>query len=147
MNSRIAFAIAALLLPYVAFAQKQEYAIPLQKDVPVYQNQIRRIFEKPAFTAGNESRLLVIENGSSAVRVEDREGRVGWVEKRLVRMVGESRTLKFEAKTVEPYPELRDPIVVVGDPFSQESPVELNRSFADAMRENVDRETIERQVN
>jgi hypothetical protein len=147
MSCRTVFTIATLLLPCVTFAQKQEYAIPLQKDVPAYLHQMRKAFEKPAFAVNAESRLIVTEKGMSAVQVQDPQGRVGWVELRLVKVVNESRMLRFEAATVERYADMKDLIWVPGDPKVLNSPMVLDRSFADAMKENVDRESIERQAN
>jgi hypothetical protein len=141
------FLAVGMLLPFAVWAQKQMYAIPTQKEVPVYQNEIRKLFESPLFTVSSESRLVVKETGKNAIKVQDLDGRTGWVEKARVKIISQNKTIKYEPAAVEGY--INDPgvIWVPGKPDPLTNPVILERSFADALRENVDQETIMRQVN
>jgi hypothetical protein len=141
------FLAVGMLLPFAAWAQKQMYAIPLQKDLPVYQNEIRKLFESPLFTVCSESRLVVKETGKNAIKVQDLDGRTGWVEKTRVKIISQNKTIKYDPAAVEGYPDVPDVVWVPGKPDPLTTPVILERSFADALRENVDQETIDRQVN
>jgi hypothetical protein len=142
-----AFCLAvAMLMPSVFAVQKQTYAIPVQKELAVYQNQIRKLYEKPLFTVTGENRLIVRESGENAVKVEDAEGRTGWVEKKLVTLVREYRKFVYDAASVERYLDAPELIWVEGKDQSVENFLTLSRSFTDELRENVDQETVIRQT-
>lgn len=139
--------VAAVCMPCAVWAQQLMYAIPLQKELDVYQNEVRKLYEKPLFVVAGDSRLVVKETGKNSLRVQDAEGRAGWVEKSLVKIVGENKMYSYDPINIEN--QLNGPImlwIIEGDDYVGK-PIALDRSFADELRENVDRETIARQTN
>ncbi|HUI91208.1 MAG TPA: hypothetical protein VLX68_03070 [Chitinivibrionales bacterium] len=136
-----------MLLPCAAWAQKQMYAIPVQKDVPVYQNRIRKVYEKPLFVMEEQGRYVVVEKAKDALKVQDGDRKAGWVEKGKVKTVLENKEFSFDAVQVQPWIDNPQLVVIIDGNDPSAKPIVLERSFADALRENVDQETINRQVN
>jgi len=147
MNRRFMLWVCMALLTNTAFAQNPEVAIPVQKNVPVYAHQVRKLFEQPIFTVGQELRLVVIDKGASSVQVENKNGRIGWITKNLVKVLAKSQVLRFQSTTVDRYADIPDDMWVSGDPKTDQIDPMLERSFAAEIKDNVDRESIERQAN
>jgi hypothetical protein len=139
--------VVAVFLPFAVWAQQMMYAIPLQNDVMAYQNEIRKLYEKPVFIVGSDSRLVIKETGKTAVRVQGLDGRTGWVEKALVKIIRDNKKYSYDSIEIEA--RLDDPFMplIFGGNEYWGKPIALDRSFAEALRENVDRETIQRQAN
>jgi hypothetical protein len=138
--------LAAACLPCAVAAQQSHYAIPLQKDVAAYRNEVRKLYETPVFHADKESRLLVREKGENVVLVQNADGITGWIERSLVKIVRENAVFSYDPASVES--RLDDPFqqwVIVGPDYVA-NPISLDRSFAEALRENVDREIFVRQT-
>ncbi len=73
----------------------------------------------------------------------DVNGTVGWVEKRLTaRSSGKQYT--FDDAEVTGYLDNPTPIYIVDAENQDKTPVQLDRSFAEALKQNVDMETIKR---
>jgi hypothetical protein len=131
----------------IAFTQdKQKFVTPTSEDVGVYKNETRAVYEKPAFTVGTNARLLVLETKSQHYKVQDGSGNVGWVEKRMVVATGKSKTFVFDDAEVVGYLDNPTPVYIIDADNPNADPIKLDRSFADALKENVDRETVERQT-
>jgi hypothetical protein len=80
-------------------------------------------------------------------KVRTPDGTVGWVEKQLVVATGKSKTFIFEGADVFGYLDNPTPVYIIDADDPNANPISLDRSFSDALRENVDRETVERQVD
>jgi hypothetical protein len=87
-----------------------------------------------------------LENGKQSFKVQKGDGTVGWIEKRLVQTTGKSKTFVFDDAEVIGYLDNPTPVYIIDADNPNADPIKLDRSFADALRENVDRETIERQT-
>jgi hypothetical protein len=131
-----------------AFAQKnaEKYVTPTANDVGVFKNEIREVYEKPIFTVGTNDRLLIISSGRNHYKVQKADGEIGWIEKRLVVTTGKSKTFVFDDAEVIGYLDNPTPVYIIDADNPNADPIKLDRSFADALRENVDRETVERQT-
>lgn len=57
-----------------------------------------------------------------------------------------NKTLNFASTHVNRYDNYLGETVVFGDPKTEDSDILLTRSFKDEMRQNVDKETVERVV-
>jgi hypothetical protein len=143
----VSFLIVALMVT-IAFAQKdmKKYVTPTKEDVGVFKNEVRELYEKPLFTVGSNDRLLIIETGRQSFKVQKGDGGTGWVEKRLVITTGKSKSFVFDDAEVIGYLDNPTPVYIIDADNPNADPIKLDRSFADALRENVDRETIERQT-
>ena len=136
------------LMATLAFAQKdlKKYVTPTKDEVGVFKNEVRELYEKPSFVVGTSDRLLVLETGKQSYKVQKGDGTAGWVEKRLVVTTGKSKSFVFDDAEVIGYLDNPTPVYIIDADNPNADPIKLDRSFADALRENVDRETIERQT-
>jgi hypothetical protein len=140
------FSIA--LLAFTAFAEKdnQKFVQPTKDEVGVYKNDVRELYEKPLFTVGTNDRLSILSSSKQNYKVQTAGGETGWVEKRLVVTTGKSKTFVFDDAEVIGYLDNPTPVYIIDADNPNADPIKLDRSFADALRENVDKETVERQV-
>jgi hypothetical protein len=91
-------------------------------------------------------RLLILESKRDNQKIQSPDGRIGWIEKRLVVASGKSKTFVFDNAEVIGYLDNPTPVYIIDSDDPNADPINLDRSFKDALRENVDKETIERQV-
>jgi hypothetical protein len=148
MKLRFLSVFIIVLMASLAFAQKdsKKYVTPTKDDVGAFKNEVRELYEKPSFTVGTNDRLLILETGKQAYKVQKNDGTTGWVEKRLVVTTGKSKSFVFDDAEVIGYLDNPTPVYIIDADNPNADPIKLDRSFADALRENVDRETIERQT-
>ena len=135
----LAFAASSLL-----FAQ--QFVVPTKEDVGVYKNKTRKVYEEPLVTVGSSDRLTLMKKSGRHYKVKTSDGQVGWVEKRLVATTGKSKTFVFDNADVIGYLDNPTPVYIIDTDDPNADPISLDRSFKDALRENVDKETVERQV-
>ena len=126
-------------------AEAKKYVQAKQSDVGVYKNQIREVYEQPVFKVGTEDRLLIKESKGDHYKVQNAEGQTGWVEKRLVVAIGKSKTFVFNDAEVLGYLDAPTPVYILDSDDPNAERIYLDRSFKDALRDNVDKETVERQ--
>lgn len=88
----------------------------------------------------------MVETGKQNLKIMKSTGETGWIKKRLVKAVP-WRGMVFENVAVMGYLENPTPILIAVNDDSPEEMIELNRSFKDALKENIDRETVCRQMN
>jgi hypothetical protein len=140
--------ICVALFAFVAYAEKdnQKFVQPTKDEVGVYKNDIRELYEKPAFTVGTNDRLSIISSSKLNYKVQTASGETGWIEKRLVVTTSKSKTFVFDDAEVIGYLDNPTPVYIIDADNPNADPIKLDRSFADALRENVDKETVERQV-
>ena len=148
MRLKLLSLIIIILTASLAFAQKdvKKYVTPTKDEVGVFKNEVSELYEKPVFTVGTNDRLLVLETGKQSLKVQSGNGETGWVEKRLVVTTGKSKSFVFDDAEVIGYLDNPTPVYIIDADNPNADPIKLDRSFADALRENVDRETIERQT-
>jgi hypothetical protein len=120
------------------------YVLPTRDNVGVYPNAVRQIYEEASFTVDVNDRLVVLEERDETIRVRDSQDRQGWVEARLVKRVAASAVISYDP--TELFGHIGDPFafLVIDGTGPGETPIRLDRSFARALRENTDRETVER---
>jgi hypothetical protein len=139
--------ILAFAIPVLVFAEApQKYVTPTKDGTGVFKNEVRELYEQPLYTVGTNDRLLIIENRARSYKVQNPTGQVGWVEKRLVVATGKSKTFVFDNAEVIGYLDNPTPVYIIDTDDPNADPINLDRSFKDALRENVDKETVERQT-
>jgi hypothetical protein len=114
--------------------------------VGVYKNQIRQVYEEALFKANPEDRLVVLDSKGDSYKVQNAEGQTGWVEKRLVIQLGKSKSFTFESAEVIGYLDNPTPVYILDSDDPNAERIYLDRSFKDALKDNVDKETVERQA-
>jgi hypothetical protein len=147
MRLKIALGLFVAVMAAGVFAKEdQKMATPTKDEVGVYKNDVREVYEKPIVTVGLSDKLTIMSSSKQNYKVKTPSGEVGWVEKRLVVMTGKSKTFVFDDAEVIGYLDNPTPVYIIDADNPNADPIKLDRSFADALRENVDRETVERQV-
>ena len=148
MRLKIMTVLWMVIIAGFVFAQKNndKYVTPTGNDVGVFKNETRDLYEKPLFTVGTSDRLLILTTGRNHYKIQKADGEGGWVEKRLVVTTGKSKTFVFDDAEVIGYLDNPTPVYIIDADNPNADPIKLDRSFADALRENVDRETVERQT-
>lgn len=144
---RLIFSAAAAIVLFVsiaAWAQDAKFVQPTKNDVAIYANEVRKLNEEALFTAGVDDRLQVLATGHNAYKVKGANGQIGWVEKRLVASTS-GKKFTFDNAEVQGYLDNPTPVYIIDADNKDAQPIKLDRSFADALRQNVDRETVERQ--
>ncbi len=127
-----------------AAAPGSRIVIPVRDHVGIYRNETRKVFETPLFTVGTEDRLKVIEKGTRNSKVKDAENREGWIENRLCVTAPGNRLYTFDPALIEQYMDTKNSMIIFDGLPPDEGHIRLDRSFKDALSENVDRETINR---
>jgi hypothetical protein len=125
------------------FAQK--YVTP-KEETGLYPNETRQVYEQPVATVSTSDRLTILQEKNRHYKVKTSTGQEGWIEKRLVAATGKSKTFVFDNAEVIGYLDNPTPVYIIDTDDPNADPINLDRSFKDALRENVDKETIERQV-
>jgi cobyrinic acid a,c-diamide synthase len=76
--------------------------------------------------------------------VKDSRGKTGWIDQQLVRSVRGSQLI-FQGMNVDPgYIDNPTIIFISGTDSRDDERILLERSFAEALRDNTDRESVER---
>ena len=137
-----------LLVSTIAFfASAQKVAQPTKEGVKVYQSDTRQLYEAPILTVGTSDRLQILDSKRDMHKVKTSDGTIGWVEKKEVSVLsGKSKTFVFDNAEVVGYLDNPTPVYIIDTDDPNADPISLDRSFKDALRENIDKETVERQT-
>jgi hypothetical protein len=141
------FLVFALSSTALWAAEAKKYVQPKESNVGVYKNQVRQVYEQPVFKVGPEDRLLILETKGDNYRVQNVDGKNGWVEKRLVAQIGKSKSFVFDNAEVVGYLDNPTPVYILDSDDPNADRIYLDRSFKEALRDNTDLETTERQAS
>ncbi len=131
-----------LLFISMSFAEKF-YVLPNSANVSVYANKSRQMNEKALEKVGKDDRLKVIKKSGGYYNVRTEAGNIGWVETRLVSKT-EGKAYTFDDVEVEGYLDNPTPIYITDMDQTESAPIELDRSFADALKQDTDKERVMR---
>jgi hypothetical protein len=143
--------IFVISLPWIgAFGQipdlERKYVQP-KEITGVYKNHIREVYEKPIFIVNPEDRLFIIDIKNGYFKIQNAAGQSGWIEKGFLTAIGKSRTIRFANTEVIGYLDNPMPVYIVDSDDPDAERIYLDRQFKDALRDNTDKETIERQLH
>ncbi len=127
------------------FAEKVKFVQPKKNNVGIYRNETRGVNESAIVSLKIEDRLKVLNEKRNHYQVKMADGTVGWVEKRLVAKAS-GKSFMFDDAEVIGYLDNPTPVYIIDADSKDATPIKLDRSFAEALRENVDKETVHRQV-
>ena len=142
--------IGVMVLMFLSAATafpKQELSrivVPVKNDVPVFDYRIHRGNETALFRAGVTDHLTVLAESRGRYEVKNGNGKTGWIDKTSVKNVKPSKRFVFDNADVLGYLDDPTPLYIIDADDPEQASIKLDRSFADALRENVDRFTIER---
>lgn len=143
---RLCKLILVLVIAATTSTFAQKIVVPKQDGVGVFKNDVREVYEEPILKVGTTDRLEVIKKKGRSIQVRTPDGQTGWVEDRLVSSTGKSKTFVFDNADVIGYLDNPTPVYIIDTDDPNADPINLDRSFKDALRENVDKETVERQM-
>jgi hypothetical protein len=129
------------------FAQKTGDSMAAKRNnTGVYASEIRQAYEQPVATVGSGDLLTVTGVTKNHVKVRTASGAEGFVEKSDVNKVAasKSRSFQFDAAQIEGYLTTPAPIYILDTDGADADPIVLSRSFRAALKENSDKETMER---
>ena len=138
--------IAAISLVFIGmvFAEK-ELVVTKSDETKIYQNQVRQLYEKPIYIAKVNEYMEVLESQKDLYKVKLANGKIGWVEKRLVTLGKDKRQVNytFDAAEVQGWLDNPQAVYILDMTDPNFKPIKLDKSFADKIEENVDRENSE----
>jgi hypothetical protein len=146
MKAQALFVTVLFLFVSTIVAQSEKYVSPIKNNVGIYKNEVREVYEKPLKEVDSKDRMLVMQTKRNHYKVQHPDGTVGWIEKRLVAATGKSKTFIFDQAEVLGYLDNPTPVYIIDSDDPNSDPISLDRSFKEALRENVDKETVERQT-
>jgi hypothetical protein len=137
-----------LLAAAFCFAAK-ETVLAKSEDVKIYQNKVRQLYEKPIYSCKLDEYMEVLESDKDSYKVQLSNGKVGWVEKRFVAPL-DKKTKKtanyvFEDANVQGWLDNPQAVYILDMTDPNFKPIKLDKSFADQLEQNVDREKSEEQ--
>ncbi len=145
MRTALVVLLSVLFVSTNVFARDPKYVQPKRANVGIYKNETRAVNESAILKVGINDRLKVLDSKRNHYRVRTDDGTVGWVEKRLVASAA-GKSFMFDDAEVIGYLDNPTPVYIIDADSKDATPIKLDRSFAEALRENVDRETVERQT-
>jgi len=139
-------AAAVLLVVVSSFAQKTFYVTPKEDNVGIYQNQVRQMNERAIETVGKANTLRVIDTKGDSYKVKTDSGKEGWIEKRLATVNDAKKAYTFDDVEVQGYLDNPTPIYITDMDDGGVTAIELDRSFADALKRSTDKERVNRTI-
>jgi hypothetical protein len=146
MRLKIILGLIIVFASIAVFAKDDKFVTATKDETPIFKNDVREVYEKPMTTVSMNDKLTILSVSKQNYKVKLPSGETGWVEKRAVVVTGKSKTFVFDDAEVIGYLDNPTPVYIIDADNPNADPIKLDRSFADALRENVDRETVERQV-
>ncbi len=134
-----------ILFSSFASAQKVFFVVPKKANVALYKNKVRQMNEKAIQTVGKNDRLKVIESSGKHYKVRTDDGKIGWIEKKAAEKTG-GKVETFEDVEVQGYLDNPTPIFITDMNQENSAPVDIDRSFKDALKRNADKETVSRNL-
>jgi len=137
---------AAVLL-LAGLCSAKQVVVSKKDNTKIYQNQVRQLYENPIHTAKQNEYMEVLETDRNLYKVRLSNGKTGWVEKQFVTTNVDKKSTNYVFDEAEVQGWLDNPqavyILDMTDPNFK--PIKLDKSFADNIEENVDREQSEEQ--
>jgi hypothetical protein len=137
--------IGIMLLAVTSFAQKTFYVSPTA-DVGIYANQTRQMNERALETVSKGAVLLVIDQKGNYYKVRTDSKIEGWIEKRLAVRNDAKKAYTFDDVEIQGYLDNPTPIYITDVDDGSIAAIELDRSFADALKRNTDKEQVSRAI-
>lgn len=110
-------------------------------------NSPKTASEKPAFFVGTGDKLMIVGLKPGVYKILSTRGDIGWIDKVSVRELRPGETMTFGEADVLGYLDNPTPIYILDPNDPIHNPILLERSFAQELKQNVDRMTIDRIVS
>jgi hypothetical protein len=123
--------------------------VEVKDEADLYKNEKREMNEKKLYTANKGEQLTVIDDAKDLYKVRTMSGIEGWVRKSLVKSVADaskakSSMFKMDEAKVQGYLDNPQAVYILDMADPSFKPIKLDRSFADNLSGNIDKETNQR---
>jgi len=145
MHSLKLMLIGVLLFAATSFAQKTFYVSPTA-ETGIYANQTRQVNERAIETVAKGSLLTVVDQKGNFYKVKTNSGTEGWIEKRLTVRNDTKKSYVFDDVEIQGYLDNPTPIYITDVDDGSIAAIELDRSFTDNLKRNIDKEQISRAI-
>lgn len=136
--------IFQIILPAAGKTEEERYVFPVENDVPVFTGRIHGGQEVPEFRVGMQDRLTVTAESRGRYKIRTGKGASGWVDKKKVTVQQASKRFVFSNADVHGYLDDPSPVYIIDTDDPDDVSMMLDHSFKDALKENVDKYTSER---
>ncbi|MCL1945600.1 MAG: SH3 domain-containing protein [Chitinivibrionia bacterium] len=138
-------AVVALFFATSSFAQKEFFVSPTAES-GIYANQTRQMNERAIENVEKGAVLRVIDQKGNSYKVRTSAGNEGWIEKRLTVRNDAKKAFTFDDVEIQGYLDNPTPIYITDVDDGSFSAIELDRSFADALKRKNDKERVNRSI-
>jgi len=132
--------LLAVCLPLAA----AQLTATITKPAAVYEKEFHSQYEKPLYSVSKGDKLDVLQQKDLTFQVRNRGYKTGWINRDVCTIKTKSTSFTFDPTQVEGFIDNTGTILVPGSNLLVDDTIKLNRSFRNALVENVDKETIER---
>jgi len=133
--------IVAIAGIFCSIHARQSYVVAKEENTAVYRNRLRKLYEQAVFTINPDEQVRVLKRSGRHIRIENKNQQKGWVEDKRMLPVVVSKEIVYDPATVEGYLDTPDPTIIWGSDGPDDYQIRPDRSFRDALRENIDKET------
>ena len=137
---RISIVALVLFALVMVTSAQDKYVLPNKNNTPVYETASKA---NETTKVKKDDRLQVLSEKNGMYRVKTPDGQIGWVAKKSVSKT-EGKAYTFDNIEVEGYLDNPTPIFITDMDEGANAPIDLDRSFSDALKRNVDKETVMR---
>ncbi|ERP31142.1 hypothetical protein [Chitinivibrio alkaliphilus] len=135
--------IAGMLIVATALSASQVFYVRPVRSTGIYENRVREVNERALEQVDESDRLLVRQTQGRYYFVEY-QGIEGWVEQSNVART-EGRAFTFDNITVQGYMDNPTALHIADQRADLTSPVDIDRSFEEALKKGTDKESVLRQ--
>jgi len=131
------------------FAQKAGDAMQAKVgNTKIYEKEVREAYESPLVSVGANDVLTIMEVKKNHFKVRTDSGIEGFVQKgdvvKAAKSSNVSKSYTYEGAQVDAYLTNPTPVYIIDTDDPNDAPITLDRSFKESLKQNVDKETMER---
>jgi hypothetical protein len=142
----VALLCIGLLIGAASAAGKSadKFVQPVKDSTAVYKSPTHEASEQPIGYVNSTDKLIVMGSDRTNYKIQIPSGPDGWIEKNLVVVAGKNNTLIFDDAEVIGYLDNPTPVYIIDSDNPNSDPIKLDRTFANVLTDNLDRNTVER---
>ena len=120
-----------------------KFVQPVKDSTSIFKNSAHNASDLPLAVVNSQDKLLVIGADRLNYRVQLPSGENGWIDKNMAIVSGKSTTLVFEDAEIIGYLDNPTPVYIIDSDNPNADPIKLDRTFANVLTDNIDRNTVD----
>jgi len=121
-----------------------KFVQPAKDSLAVYKNATHEASEQPVGYVNSADKLLVVGSDKINYKIElPAGGGNGWIGKNQAIVAGKNTTIIFNDAEVIGYLDNPTPVYIIDSDNPNADPIKLDRTFANVLTDNLDRNTVE----